>query len=202
MFPVVLAGDGLTRKVTGQVAHLREFTGVFFELGTPQHREFEAEVSESDRKMLRSLTLMRCASAANDPIARKNLQEVTRLLWPEYPGDSREYYRVNDPRKIARRLYPAFLKEKLRHARLSVSGKFTPEIVCPDIATAAFAFAAYRGISVCLNCLKLFAMDSPRADDSNSEKYCTAACGQRYRQKVYRLNLKELAKSKRKGKRR
>jgi hypothetical protein len=203
MFPV-LSTDELTRKVFGPVANLREFTAAFFDLGTPQHKELETEVSETDRKRLRSLTLLRCAYSANDPIARKNLSEVTRLLWPEYPGNSSEYFRVNDPKKIARWVYPALLKEELKSARLSISGKFVPEILCPNMTVAAFAFAAYRGIAVCLNCQKLFALDLERADGSNSEKYCTAACGQRYRQKIYRLKVKDRAKrvSKRKvGKR-
>jgi hypothetical protein len=195
LFPV-LSSDELTQKVLGKIAHLWEFTAAFFELGTPQHKEFEAEVSEADRKMLRSLTLMRCASSADDPIAKRNLADVTRLLVPEYPGNTGEYFRVNDAKKIARRLYPALLKEMVKRARLSISGKFVPEILCPNMTVAAFAFAAYRGISVCLNCQKLFAADSPRPDSSNSEKYCTAACGQRYRQKVYRIN------SKRKGNKR
>ena len=56
--------------------------------------------------------------------------------------------------------------------------------------TAMFAFAAFHGAAACPNCGELFALDSRRVDGSKGERYCTAACGQRYRQKVYRLKGK------------
>lgn len=119
------------------------------------------------------------------------------MLKPDYPGDAEEYYRQNDPKKIARNVYPDRLRQRIKKAQIVILPSFTPAILCPDMTVAMFVFAAYRGIAVCLNCQKLFALDSERADGSVSEKYCTVACGSRSRRKLYRLNKKTGRKGKR-----
>ena len=146
--------------------------------------------------------MIRCAYTADDPISRKNLIDATRLLMPDYPGDADAFYAGANLKKIARDTYPGLLSQYIGKARLIISRRdFVPVILCPNLSVAMFVFAAYRGIAICLNCQKLFALDLPRVDGSTGERYCTAACGQRYRQKVYRLNVKARSKPKRKGRR-
>ena len=65
--------------------------------------------------------------------------------------------------------------------------QFLPAIYCPNARTASFLAVSYRGFGpACVNCFRIFSPDAPSIDESVSEKYCTAACGQRYRQKIYR----------------
>src|SRR5262249_53001489 len=94
--------------------------------------------------------------------------------------------------------YGGLLREKVRKARI-VLGGFVPAIFCPNLTVAMFVFASYRRIAVCLNCLNVFLLDLPLVDGSSSEKYCSAACGGRYRQKTYRVRVS--TSKKRKGKR-
>lgn len=190
----------LTREVF-EVSHrrTREFTPAFFQLGSPEHRELEENTSETDRDAVKALTLIRCAYTSDDPITRRSLYDSTYLLMPDYLGDARTFYAGANAKKIARSVYPGLLREYIRKARIIISRGFVPAIWCPNLSVAMFVFAAYRGIAVCLNCQKLFALDLPRSDASTGERYCTAACGQRYRQKLYRLRAKAKSKSKRKG---
>jgi hypothetical protein len=151
--------------------------------------------------MLKGLVILRCAYLADDPIGKKQFAEATKLVIRDYPGDAEEFARaIRDVREPARRAYRTLLEGKIKPARIVILPDFTPALRCPSLSVAMFAFAAYRGVVVCPNCQKLFAVDSERVDGSASERYCTVACGSRYRQKVYRLNAKR-EKRKRKGKR-
>jgi hypothetical protein len=149
--------------------------------------------------------LLRYVDVKNDETAaRKALNDAGQLL-DDLPQSI--LAGVKEPRRAAWILYSCYLTGEMKRARLVVHrnkrGEFIPVVGCPDIKTALFVFAAYRGVEACLNCQKLFAVDSARPDDSSSDRYCTAACGQRYRQKLYRLRQKVQVKkiSKRKGKR-
>lgn len=109
---------------------------------------------------------------------------------------------AKEPRKAAA-IYAQYLTDEMRGARLMVHrGTFVPVIRCRDMKTAMFVFGAFRGVETCLNCHKLFAVDAARPDGSaTSEKYCTAACGQRYRQKMYRRRHPAKARPKKSSKR-
>src|SRR5262249_45072897 len=69
------------------------------------------------------------------------------------------------------------------------SEQFLPAILCPNVRTASFVAAAFRGLAVCPNCLRLFDPYAERIDGSKGDKYCTAACGSRYRQRLYRRRV-------------
>lgn len=182
---------------------LQEFNAEFVTLGSPRYREMEKATTQIDRNRLRALRLLRYTHIENDHIAaRKALADAMQLL-----DDLTESLLtgVREPRKVASVLYSLYLTGELKGARLVIHrterGEFLPALRCPDLKTALCAFAAYRGVEACLNCQKLFAVDAARADDSSSARYCTAACGQRYRQKLYRLRQKVQVKkiSKRKA---
>jgi hypothetical protein len=192
--------EDIVREVIGaRHRGVREFTPAFFQPGTAEHRELENTVSESDRAALKALVLIRSAYVTDDPIARQSLQDATYQLMPDYSGHVKHFFQNANPKKIAGKEYPGLMRQYMRKARLVVSRGFVPAILCPDLSTAMFVFAAFRGISCCLNCQKLFALDLPRVDGSAGERYCTARCGQAYRQKVYRLRVKSKSKPKRKG---
>jgi hypothetical protein len=201
IFVSVEVKDSFVREIVGLTHRLREFTSAFFELGSKENKELEASVTEEDRAAFKALLALRCAYSADEPIGKNQLAEATRLLIPHYPGDAAEYARVTDAKKVAHRIYPALLRDRIKRARVIILPDFSPAIFCPSLSVAMFVYAAYRGVAVCLNCQKLFAYDSERPDGGASEKYCTAACGQRYRQKLYRLRISDRAKQRKNKKR-
>ena len=100
---------------------------------------------------------------------------------------------------MAKRLYPLVFSKAMERAKVRMwckDGEWLPVIWCPNMKTAMYAYAAFNGVETCLNCQKLFCLDVPRVDDSRSEKYCTVACGQRFRQRIYRKRQLEQAKGK------
>jgi len=182
-----------------------EFTAAHATPGSPEYKELEKGTTEFDRNRLRGLRLLRYVDVKNDETAvRKALNDAGQLLHnlPESMAAGLEV-----PKRLAGILYCGYLTSGMKAARLGIirnnHGEFIPVVGCPDIKTALFVFAAYRGVEACMNCQKLFAVDSARPDGSSSDRYCTAACGQRYRQKLYRLRQKVRIKklSKRKAKR-
>jgi hypothetical protein len=143
------------------------------------------------------------------------------VCWPEFGYDrgfpmapaarlAPAVFRSNDPntwrnhlkgqgREAARRLYPSFFSKAIKRSRLRMwckDGEWMPVIWCPNLTTAMFTHAAFNRVETCLNCQKLFCLDVPRVDDSRSEKYCTVACGQRFRHRIYRKRQLEETKGK------
>jgi hypothetical protein len=170
-----------------------EFTGAFMRVGTPEYATMEARTTKKERDTLHGLLQLRATRATfpfplEPKAARKVLSDATKLLI----GDSRlqATFQVGRLPEVAEWFYPAFFNRELKGARLVLwltkQKQFIPAIFCPLMKTAMFAFAAFRGVVACPNCGELFTLDSERPDKSKSERYCTAACGQRFRQKMYR----------------
>lgn len=192
-------------RVIGIAPHTREFTSSHVTLGTPEYKEMEQAITTKSRNRLRALRLLRYVCVESDETAaRKTLVDAGQLIFDDPKLAALFAAGGDDPRKAASDAYRQFFNEELRGSWLAVQrtkrGEFIPVIRCDDMKTAMFAFAAFRGLETCLNCQKLFVVDAPRPDDSSSERYCSGTCGQRYRQKLYRLRVKGI--SKRKGKRR
>ena len=170
---------------------VREFTHAFMEPGTPEYREREAATHKEDRRTLAALPLL--ARANSLPVGSayaKDLYDATRQLIKGYPVKQSVFSELfaDNPKKNTG-LYPALLNDAIRKTRLIMSQRsgepFLPSILCPDIATAAFAFAAYRGVEVCPGCCKLFAPNPDR-----DQTYCSENCGQRIYQRRYRRRQK------------
>jgi hypothetical protein len=165
-----------------------EFTGAFMRVGTPERATMEANVSAKDRETLHGLLKLRAASETAPKAARRELAEAAKTLIPD--ARLRATFQAGRLPEVAEWFYPAYFNRELKGARLVLwltkQKRCLPAIFCPNMKAAMFAFAAFRGVAACANCGELFTLDSQRADKSKSEKYCTAACGQRYRQKTYR----------------
>lgn len=169
----------------------KEFTRVYMTPGTREHKEFEATISKEDRSILSALALLRRAQAMKSPAA-KDLADAASLLlgwrppqWAISPVARQEG---------AAWWYRTLLNERMKKTRLVMArakGGFAPAVLCDDLRTAAFVFAAYRGVEACAACHRLFAPDPERG-----EKYCSDACGQNFRQKLYRLKLKKKSRAK------
>ena len=189
------------------VTRLTEFTNAYATPGTTEYNEMEQSMTAIDRNRLRALRLLRYVHAESDELAaKKALGDAGRLLFDD-PQFQSVFAGAKRPRKAAQVVYSSYFTDEIKGARLAIHrtnrGEFIPVVRCPDMKTAMFVFAAFRGIETCLNCQKLFAVDAERPDGSSSERYCTGACGQRYRQKLYRLRQKSQAtRSVRKEKRR
>ena len=175
---------------------VREFNHEYW---LSRRKELEKGTSESDRTRLRALRLLRYAffgeeeesSLAILDEALNLLSKDTKLEWIKHvKGHGRD---------AAQRLYPLYFAKAMKRAEVRMwcqNGEWMPIIWCPDMTTAMFTFAAFNGVETCLNCQKLFCLDVPRADDSRSEKYCTVACGQRFRQRIYRKKQAKEGKGK------
>jgi hypothetical protein len=134
--------------------------------------------------------------------AREILQKVEKLCAFREELSNEPSYTSN--RSRVRILYPLIFGKALQQARVRMwptdSGEFLPVIWCDNMTTAMFAYGAFKGVDTCQNCAKLFCTDLPRVDESRAEKYCTVACGQRFRQRIYRKRQLEQSKGKRKRK--
>jgi hypothetical protein len=153
---------------------------------------------------LKALRLLRHAYFAVEEVtAVAILDEVGPLLFSD-PNTFRNHLR-GQGREAARRLYPLYFSKAMKRSRVRMwckDGEWMPVVWCPNMTTAMFAHAAFNGVETCLNCQKLFCLDVPRVDGSSSEKYCTIACGQRFRQRMYRKrNPKEETRNSKEGKR-
>jgi hypothetical protein len=179
---------------------VREFTSDFWELPS-RIKELEKETSEPDRRRIRALCMLRRAYyyfGEDEDSAREILKKVEELCAFREELSNEPAYTSNRGR--VRILYPLMFGKALKHARVRMwptdSGGFLPVIWCDNMTTAMFAYAAFKGVDTCQNCAKLFCTDLPRVDDSRSEKYCPVACGQRFRQRIYRKRQLEEAKGK------
>lgn len=179
---------------------LKEFTSAYMTPGTGEYKEFEAATSKKDRATLSALALLRRAQAMKSP-ASKDLADAASLLLGERPPE----WAIPPVgrREGAAWWYRSLLNDGMKNTRLVMSrakGGYAPAILCSDLRTAAYVFAAYKGVAVCAACRGLFAQDPERGGD-----YCSEACGQNFRQKAYRLRLKQKTRAKkakqRKGRR-
>jgi hypothetical protein len=190
----------LVRTVLGsKLVRVRKFTPEYLIPGTTEHKWMESATTESDRATLKAISLLRYAHNAPDSdTTSKALRDAAQILLPDHPARS-EY--------VTSKLYASLLTRGMNGAKVTMwtspAGATVPAIMCPNMRVALFVAAAFRAMAACANCQKLFALDAERLDGSASEKYCTASCGQRFRQKMYRLRTKQTAqsKSRRKGNR-
>jgi hypothetical protein len=179
-------------------ARLKEFASRYMQLGTRERKEFEAGTSPEDRDTLTALRLLRHAASMPERAAA-DLYSATRRLIPNYPKnlDARAIF-TDGPQKILR-LYADLLNANLQGARLHMRVQGTePQvtILCRDLRTAAFVYAAFGGVEVCVGCGKLFAPNPQRT----GQHYCSKNCGQRIYQREFRQRQKsKKPKSKRKG---
>jgi hypothetical protein len=166
-------------------------------------KEFEVGFlkEKKDQNTLRGLVLLRGAheeSSKNRAAAEDALARAAELL----VGDPllQPVFRSGKPRDVAGTFYPAFFSREMRNAQVVIwrtgAEEFLPAILCDDARTASFVAAAFRGLAVCPNCLKLFDPYGERVDGSSGDKYCTAVCGSRYRQKLYRQRVSVKASTK------
>jgi hypothetical protein len=191
----------MVRAVFGsKLMRVRRFTPEYLIPGTTEHKWMESATTESDRATLKAISLLRYAHNAPDgDTTAKALRDAAQILLPDHPARA-EY--------VTSKLYASLLTQGMNGAKVimwtSPERETVPAIMCPSLRVALFVAAAFRAMAACANCQKLFALDAERLDGSASEKYCTASCGQRFRQRMYRLRTKETAKSKsrRKGTRR
>jgi hypothetical protein len=185
---------------------VREFTAAFMRVGSPEHTEMEASTTRKDRETYKALLQLRSTHATfpirlDEKAARRELSSAGSKLIED--PRIQATFGGGEIRRIAAWFYPAFFNRELARTRLVLwltkQNQFVPAILCPDMKTAMFAFAAFGHIAACPNCGNLFALDSGRVDGSKGERYCKAVCGERYRQKVYRLKVKaKTGKSKKK----
>ena len=174
---------------------VKEFTAAYMAPHTREHKEFEAGTNKKDRATLSALALLRRAQAMKSPAA-KDLADAASLLLDRRPPE----WAISP---VARRQgaawwYRSLLNDGMRNARLVMArakGGFAPAILCGDLRSAAFVFAAYKGVAVCAACRALFAPDPERGGND-----CSEACGQNFRQKRYRLNLKKKSRAKKTSK--
>ena len=152
-------------------------------------REFVPTFAAPDsieQRRLRGLVLLRAAHDSQEVIARRRLAEAAQLLLDD--ANLQDAFRTLS-KKASAVFYPLFFSFEMRRARqvmwLTKAEQFLPAIYCPDARTAFFVAAAYGRVTACRNCHKLFDLDSPRVDGSRSVLYCTIACGQRFRQRIY-----------------
>jgi hypothetical protein len=176
-----------------------EFTPDHMTYGTAEYRDLQKAMTEADRKTLCALIFLRESGRhVGSEKSAKEMLSASKLLFPEFdtPEGVLEGVLEDVKRQSASTwIYPAILTERMEGARIVMtrtkpSQPPVPAIMCPDIVTAAFVYAAWRGVKVCLGCRQLFAPSRENA------KYCSATCGQRVWQQSYR------DRAKRKGRKR
>jgi hypothetical protein len=171
----------------------REFTSDYWN-SPVLFKELEKETSKSDRDHIVALRHLRHAYIVDDEdAAREVLYKVGELC--SFPDVLTNEPSWSSNRARVREVYPLILGSALQNARIRIwpatNGGFAPVIWCPDMTTAMYTYAAFNGVESCQNCAKLFCTDMPRIDGSRSERYCTVACGERFRQRLYRKRQKE-----------
>ena len=172
---------------------VREFTSEYW---TSRYKELKEETSEYDRTRIAALKLLRHAFTGEDDASSQDILDSVRNLLQQHPRIWASTIKElqGQERETARRLYPLVFSKEMERAKVRMwcrDGEWLPVIWCPNMKTAMYAYAAFNGVETCLNCQRLFCMDVPRVDDSRSEKYCTVACGQRFRQRIYRKRQAE-----------
>jgi hypothetical protein len=197
----------LVRQILrSKLIRLREFTPQYLVPGTSEHRLMEASTTPEDRATLRAISLIRYAhtSGADANTTSKALYEAARALVPDYPANESAFSEFQRG-KVPERLYAGLLTQGMKGTKLVMwttkQGEIVPALLCGSLRSALFVASAYRAVTACANCHRLFALDSARIDGSASEKYCSAACGQRFRQKMYRLRTANRKKKSKRGRR-
>jgi hypothetical protein len=188
--PLILFKTPMGSLSPGAFLQRRELTPEYFLPGTDEHKFMEVVTTEQDRNTLRAISLLRYAHEAGPDSATmaKALADAARILIPNAP--------VGDYQKLGLAdLYSSLLTKGMTGSTL-VMAHNVPAVLCPDLKAALYVASAYRSVAACANCRKLFALDAERVDGSASEKYCTASCGQKFRQRMYRLSLKTTKKRK------
>jgi hypothetical protein len=176
---------------------VREFTDAFMRDGTPEYMEMNAAVSPKSIETWRGLLQLRASQiATDDTVGKQALSRAGTSLLDD--PRLRKAFVDGHRSRLAPWFYPAFVNRELKDTKLVLwltkRSQFVPAIFCPNMRAALFAATAFRRIAACPNCKQLFALDSERADGGRGERYCTALCGQRYRQRMYRQRLKARAK--------
>jgi hypothetical protein len=170
----------------------REFTSEYWN-SPARRKELDKETSEADRDRVIALRALRHAFTADEDKARDILNRVQEKL--SFPEKLAVDLPFSANRNRIRLLYPLIFSDALKNSRVRMwptqDGEYVPVIWCEDMTAAMFAHAAFNGVEACQNCGKLFCPDLPRVDGSRAEKFCTVACGQRLRQRVYRKRRKE-----------
>ena len=177
----------------------REFTSDFWNLPA-RRKELDKETSEIDRQHVQALRWLRHAytDSVDESKARDILNKVQKMCsFPEILSNDPSW---SSNKARVRLLYPLIFGDALKQARVRMwptgDGAFVPVIWCDNMTGAMFAHAAFNGVEACQNCGKLFCTDRPRIDGSRAEKFCTVACGQRLRQRMYRKRKSKEVKRK------
>jgi len=184
------------REIFGsKIVRVRKFTPEYLVLGTPEYKWMVAETKEEDRATLKAISLLRYADSAEpNDTAAKALADAASILLPGHPARKE---------LVTSKLWTSLLTRGMAGAKLVMwtnEGDTVPAVMCPGLRVALFVASAYRAVAACANCEKLFSLDGKRIDESRTQKFCTVACGQRFRQRMYRLRKK--SKSTRKGNKR
>jgi len=193
--------DDLFAEVYGEkrpgVERWKEFTAQHMKLGTTERRALEKELSAEDLATLTALPLLRRAASLPQGSASVELYDATRRLLPGYPKnlDAASVFAEYSAKQILRE-YTGLLNDGIRQARLSVTVRDTePSVVilCPDLRTAAFTYAAFGGLGVCEGCGRLFAVNPQR----ENHRFHSPSCAQRVYQREFRKRQKKSKAKKR-----
>lgn len=170
------------------IEYVREFNGRYLSLNSVERRELETQTTKADRDTLHGLLRLR-ATTVDPRSSQENLSAATSLLIQNTRLQAA--FRTGQVPQVAEWFFPAFFNRELKDVRLVLwltkRQQFVPAIWCPTMKAAMFAFAAFRRVAACRHCGGLFTLDTARIDGSGGETYCAAVCGQRYRQRQYRL---------------
>ncbi|MGA8150347.1 MAG: hypothetical protein WB952_05315 [Terriglobales bacterium] len=177
--------------------NVREFTPAFLMRGSPEHQAMEATISITDRERVRALYFVKTATKGKgfDKAAPLLIKpKVLQTAFAAMPPEAKNWF------------YPPFFTREMKRARVVMwlrnDQQFLPAIYVPNMTVAFFVAAAFRRVVACPACGVLFVPEAERLDGSRSEKYHTVACGQRYRQKQFRIRHKLKAKKGKQGKER
>lgn len=188
----------LSRDSHGEIPFMRdveEFTAAYMTPGTKERKAMELATTPRDRTLLATLrVLQHFHSYPKSQNAERELFSALSVILGSWSPDELGY---GDMSKIelAAKFFGGSLNDGMRGAQPVMlpgtrGGMPTPGIWCPDIKTAAFVWAAFRGVAVCCVCRNLFAPDPLR----DEKPYCPK-CAQAYWQREYRKRNPGGAKS-------
>ncbi len=147
-----------------KLMRVREFTAEYLFPGTAEHKAMEAGTTEDDRATLKAISLLRYAHGTGEnSISRKALSDAAQILLPHHPG--REAM-------VKPSLYASLLTREMARAKLVMRACQGRRVLARDLVSRPevrrIVASAYRRISVCANCTKLFALDAERAEAPRS----------------------------------
>ena len=174
------------------VRRWKEFTSQYTTLGTAERRALEKKLNAEDLATLTALPLLRRAGSLPQGTASAELYEAARRLLPGYPKDldAGSVFAKYTANQIMQE-YARLLNDGIREARLSVTmhgNEPSIAILCPNLRTAAFVFAAFGGLAVCEGCGQLFSLNPQR----DNHRFHSAQCAQRLYQRAFRKRQKKL----------